>query len=41
MDWKFYSAVFLGNIVGTLIYRLIQWYFENKGNNKSETPVEE
>jgi formate/nitrite transporter FocA (FNT family) len=30
MDWKFYVAVFLGNIVGTLIYRLIRWYFEKK-----------
>lgn len=30
MDWKFYLAVFLGNITGALIYRLIQWYFEKK-----------
>ena len=30
MDWKFYVSVILGNIVGILIYRLIQWYFEKK-----------
>ena len=34
MDWKFYTAVILGNAVGVLTYRLVRWYFENKRKQK-------